>query len=230
LCENFVILFYLGSGSATVKSYGCSYGSGSATLVISHDVYIYTGNDVPFPRNPALEHAAQAGETPQSYTNGAGAAAHSHTDKKADPTLPKGPEDVNSGEYGMWEGGGGDTNQSADISSTGSTNTDTSSGGGGSIASGMGGNYLSNLLPRSTDPRGGGGMMPDYGGGYNSYGGYPGYGMLPSQYRPRVYLPPLGANAAYLPQGPPPQQGQQVPQEDRQEKPVKKKKKPKGKE
>ncbi len=181
---------------------------------------------MPLPRNPALKHAAQAGETPQSYTNGAGAgAAHSHTDKKADPTLPKGPEDANSGEYGMREGGGGDTNQSADISS--STNPDTSSGGGGSIASGMGGNYLSNLLPRSTDPRGGGGMMPDYGGGYNGYGGYPGYG-VPSQYRPREYLPPLGANnAAYLPQGPPPQQG---PQEDRQEKPVKKKKKPKGKE
>jgi hypothetical protein len=191
-------------------------------------VYTYTGNDVPLPRNPALEHAAQAGETPQSYTNGADAAAHSHTDKKADPTLPKGPEDANSGEYGMREGGGGDTNQSADISS--STNPDTNSGGSGSIASGMGGNYLSNLLPRSTDPRGGG-MIPDYGGGYNGYG-YPGYGMLPSQYRPREYLPPLGANnAAYLPQGPPQQQqGQQLPQEDRQEKPVKKKKKPKGKE
>ena len=179
---------------------------------------------MPLPRNPALEHAAQAGETPQSYTNGA--AAHSHTDKKADPTLPKGPEDANSGEYGMREGGGGDTNQSADGISS-STNPDTSSGGGGSIAGGMGGNYLSNLLPRSTDPRGG--MMPDYGGGYNSYGGYPGYG-VPSQYRPREYLPPLANNAAYLPQGPPPQQGQQLPPEDRQEKPVKKKKKPKGKE
>jgi hypothetical protein len=179
---------------------------------------------VPLPRNPALEHAAQAGETPQSYTNGAAAHAHSHTDKKADPTLPKGPEDANSGEYGMREGGGGDTNQSADGISS-STNPDTSIGGGGSIAGGMGGNYLSNLLPRSTDPRGNGGMMPDYGGGYNGYG-YPGYGM-PSQYRPREYLPPLqGANAAYLPQGPP----QQLPQEDRQEKPVKKKKKPKGKE
>jgi hypothetical protein len=183
---------------------------------------------VPLPRNPALEHAAKAGETPQSYTNGG--AAHSHTapEKKADPTLSKGPEDANSGEYGMREGGGGDTNQSADSSS--STNTDTSSGDG-SIASGtgsQGGNYLSNLLPRSTDPRGGM-MMPDYGGGYNSPGsyGYPGYG-VPSQYRPREYLPPLGANA-YVPQGAP-QQGQQLQQEDRPEKPVKKKKKPKGKE
>ena len=72
-------------------------------------------------------------------------------------------------------------------------------------------------MPRSTDPKA---LMPDYGGGYGSPYGYPGYG-VPNQYQPRKYLPPLGS---FLP----PANQLAAGGADRQEKPKKKKKKIKG--
>lgn len=201
---------------------------------------------MPLPRNASLEHTAKigGGETPQSYANGAHQhdAASGAATKKADQSVQKRPgvESSNSGEYdGMPEVGGGgvgggyDTNQSADSSSSNSSANNSGEGDGleldntgsrRSISnSNGGGNYLSNLMPRSTDYGGG--------GGYNSPYGYPGYGGEPSQYLPREYLPPSPSDSnSYLALG----QGQLMPgqaqlaPEVRQEKPLKKRKKPKG--